>query len=181
MKFATTINILAAISVVYSMVIKRDISVKKVITDLTAALDKLDAAAKAFDGNFQPVVDAADNIIYLIGSSQTTVEGAAPIDFDDAATLLNPVKRLDNHAKTLFEDNKNRVGDVEKAKQCDVAREKLSTVKTAGQKLIDAILNKVTSAYAKVKAKTYVDDFESILTQFQYLFAEGNCVNAREH
>ncbi|KAK9688624.1 hypothetical protein K7432_014348, partial [Basidiobolus ranarum] len=60
MKFATLITILAGISSAYSMVIKRDTPVKKVITDLTAAFDKLDAAAIAFDGNIQPVVNAAD-------------------------------------------------------------------------------------------------------------------------
>ncbi|OAQ22916.1 hypothetical protein K457DRAFT_130921 [Linnemannia elongata AG-77] len=178
MKFAIPITILAAISGAYSMVIKRDTPVKKVITDLTAAFDKLDAAANAFDGNFQPVVDATDYVISLIGSGQTTTEGAAVIGLGDAAALLDPVKELDNHVKTLFNDVKGRVDNAEKAKQCDVTREKLATVSSTGQKLIDTILGKVSSAFAKAQAKPYFDDIKNLLDQFQVLFAEGNCVNA---
>lgn len=178
MKFATPLTILAAISGAYSLVIQRDTTVKKVITDVTAALDDLDKAAKDFNGDIKPVVDAADKVITLITSGQTTADDAAPIGLGDAAGLLDPVKQLDNQAKTLFNDVKGRVGDVEKAGQCDVTREKLSTVNTAGTKLIDTILNKVTSTFAKAQAKPYVDDIKNLLSQSQDLFAEGSCVNA---
>ncbi|KAF9203724.1 hypothetical protein BGZ59_001475 [Podila verticillata] len=178
MKFATIITILAAISGAYSMVIKRDTPVKKVIIDLTAALGELDATANDFDGNIQPVVDAADHVISLIGSGQSTAEGAASIEFFDAVALLEPVKELDDHAKTFFNDVKDRVDDVRKAKQCGVIREKLGIVNTTGQKLVDTILNKVTSAQAQAQAKPYVDDIKSLLDKSQDLFVEGNCVNA---
>ncbi|KAK9763518.1 hypothetical protein K7432_009729 [Basidiobolus ranarum] len=178
MKFATLITILATISGAYSMVIKRDTPVKKVITDLTAAFDKLDTAAIAFDGNVQPVVNAADYVISLIGSGQTIAEGAAPIGLGDAATLLDPIKELDGHIKTFFNDLKGRVGDVGKAKQCDVALGKLGTINSTCQKLIGAIVDKVTSTFAKAQAKPYFDDIKNLLAQSQDLFVKGNCVNA---
>ncbi|KAF9899230.1 hypothetical protein EC991_009276 [Linnemannia zychae] len=178
MKFATLFTILAAIPCAYSIVIKRDTPVKKAITDITAAFDKLDFAANGFNGDIQPVIDAADYVISLIASGQTVTDGAAPIGLGDASTLLNPFKELDNHAKALFDNIKGRVGDIEKAHQCGVTHEKLDIIRSTAQKLIDTIFSKVTSAFFKSQARPYTDDIKRILDQSQDLFAEGNCVNA---
>ncbi|KAK2596696.1 hypothetical protein QQS21_006211 [Conoideocrella luteorostrata] len=178
MKFTAPLTLLVAVSGAYSMVIERDTPVKQVITDVTGGVDKLDAAANNFSGDIKPVVEAAENLISLINNGQTVADGAAPIQLADAASLLQPVKDLDDHAKTLFNDVKGRVGDVEKAGQCDVTREKLGTVSTNGNKLIDSILNKVSSSFARAQAKPYTDDIKSLLQQAQDLFAEGKCVNA---
>lgn len=178
MKFSTPLVVLATITGAYSLVIGRDTPVKKVINDVTDSLKALDTAANSFDGDIQPVVDAADGVINTINNGQQVADGAPPIGLGDAATLLDPVKALDAQAKTLFNDVKGRVPDVEKAKQCDVTREKLSTVNSTGTKLIDTILNKVSSTFAKKQAQPYVDDIKKVLSDAQDLFAEGNCVNA---
>ncbi|GJJ75471.1 hypothetical protein EMPS_07829 [Entomortierella parvispora] len=178
MKFATPIIMLTAMSGAYSMIIKRDTPVKNVITNLAAAFDKLDTTVKAFDGNIQPVVDAADNIISLIASGQITANDAALIGLADTVTLLDSFKELDQSSKTLFNDVKGRVAEVEKAKQCDVTREKLDTINASSKELIGTILRKITVVYAKAQAQPYINHIESTLAQTQDLFAENNCVNA---
>lgn len=176
MKFTTPLTILAAISGAYSLVInKRATPIRQTILDVTASIDQLDAAVNAYNGDFKPVSDAIDDVISVIASGQAIVTGAAPIGLGDAATLLDPVKALENQAKVLLRDVKAHVDDVKAAKQCTNTLGKITTFNTTGQKLVNDIVDKISSAFGKAQAKLYADNIKNTLAQAQDLFEPSNC------
>ncbi|KAF5122580.1 hypothetical protein E5D57_013066 [Metarhizium anisopliae] len=178
MRFATPVTLLAAISGTCAMVIQRDNPLAKCINSVTSSLNKLDVATKSFNGDIQPVVEAADNVIATIQHGQMVTDGTPSIGLFSAAALLQPVQILDNRAKVLFVDVKGRVLDVQKAKKCDVTRAKLSTLNSVGHKLIDTILNKISSGFARNIARPFTDDIKGLLAKSLDLFEGARCVDA---
>jgi hypothetical protein len=177
MKFSAPITILAAISGACAMFAGADHPAQKIITDVTVAVGKLDEAVKAFSGVIQPVIDAADGVLASIVEGQKVADGIGPIELRDAILLYQPVRDLDIRVSGLFEDIKGRIGEVEKARQCDVTREKLTVIDTAGRKLMDTTLNKIQADIAKRVARPIVDNIKRTLTAAKGLFTNDHCVN----
>lgn len=180
MKFTTpfTFTLLAAISGAHSLVVERDASVKNIIADISGGVSSLGRAAQSLNGSsIQPVLTHVDDLIGLINDGQARVDKADTIEVFGAALLFWAVKDLDENMNHNFDTFRGCVGHVKKAKACDLVHEKLTTVSTKGNRLIDAILNKVSSGWAKSWAKPKTDHIRKMLHDAQHLFVKNNCVN----
>ncbi|EFY85948.1 hypothetical protein J3459_017592 [Metarhizium acridum] len=173
MKFAGLA--LLAIPGAHALVLPRDNALPKCLNDVTASINHLDDAARSFDGNITPVVEATDGVTATIQRCQTIVDNSEPIGLSLAVALLKPVQDLDKRAKNLFNDVKDKVDDVKKARQCGVTRNKLGALSSVGRGLTQTIVNKISSGMAKNIAKRYAEEIEKLLAKSQDLFAVGHC------
>ncbi|KID86181.1 cell wall protein [Metarhizium guizhouense ARSEF 977] len=174
MKFAALA--LLALSGTHALILPRgDHTLANCLNDVTSAITKLDAEAKAFEGTIQPVVNATDAVTDNIKTCQTIVDNSQPIGLSGALDLLKPVQEMDKRARNLLDAVKEKVDAVKKAKQCGLTRQKLGALCTAGRTLTQSICNKISNGMAKSIAKRHAGKIENLLTQSQEMFEPGKC------
>lgn len=176
MKFTTSITLFSVISGAFGLVIERDLAtVKKVTADVQAGIDDLGAAAKAFNGDIQPIAEAAAKLITTIKSGTTTVAASSNLSVGDALALVDGTKNLQAHSQALVDQFKARKGDIQKAKQCEVTKATITEINTDSQALIKAIVSKVPPFAQGIAAKQS-QGIINVLNDAQNSFA--NCQDA---
>ncbi|OAA39425.1 Cell wall galactomannoprotein [Metarhizium rileyi] len=179
MKFTTSITILAGASGISAAALTMEPkTLAEVVNSVTSAISNLDTAARNFNGDIAPVIEAADKVIATIHLGQTMADAIPSIDLMSAMPLLEPVKSLESHAKALLDHVRSRVHDVEKAKRCEDTRSTLSVLNSSGRNLMDTIFNKIVDVLARNLALPLMDDIKALLAQALDLFAKGHCVDA---
>ncbi|KAF9961898.1 hypothetical protein BGZ72_001005 [Mortierella alpina] len=160
------------------MVVKReDHTCKKDIIEVTAALQELSGAVKAFRGsNVQPVIDAFDEAIKRMDTGHINANAVGSIDATVAETFSEPIKDLEKYANAFVSDLKGAIHNIEVAKLCDVIRQKLEMVYDKCHLWLETMLGVITPRPSD-SSKYLVHEVKSRLQESQTLVTEGNCVN----
>ncbi|KAM0541761.1 hypothetical protein ACHAPJ_013118 [Fusarium lateritium] len=155
--------------------VQRDLAtVTGVLNHVGTGIDKLDSAVKAFKGDSDPVVDAAENLVKVINSGKTEVDKSDDLSLTDALALQDPVKSLTKKAETLTDDLKAKKSALQEAGLCATTRSQISEINGAAQKLIKSIVSKVPEA-AQGIAEDLASSLTDVLNGAQDSFSESKC------
>ncbi|KAG6036916.1 hypothetical protein E4U19_002934 [Claviceps sp. Clav32 group G5] len=178
MKFTTCLTLFSAFtgaSFALSHNEKRVTPMTRVISDIAAAVSRLHEAAARFDGNIAPVVASSDKLIDLLVTGQSAAETCDPISLGDAISLISPCKLLERKSKMLATIFKDRIDDVKVARGCSMTREKITLIAIHAQKMVEAVVNKMTSPLARSTAKKMTGDIKTRFENVMDTFSEKNC------
>ncbi|KAF4456628.1 cell wall protein [Fusarium austroafricanum] len=157
--------------------VQRDLAtVTGVLNDVGSGIDGLDSAVKAFKGNSDPVVDAAEKLVSVINAGKTKVDKSDDLSLSDALGLQDPVKDLTKKAETLTDDLKAKRPQIQEAGLCGTTRTQISDINTASKKLIASVVSKVPKA-AQGIAENLASGLTDVLNEAQDAFSEKNCVD----
>ncbi|KAG6061883.1 hypothetical protein E4U17_006689 [Claviceps sp. LM77 group G4] len=178
MKFTTCLTLFSAFtgaSYALSHHEKRATPMTRVISDIAAGVSRLHEAASTFDGNITPVVVSSDKLIDLLVRGQSAAETCDPINLGDAISLISPCKLLERKSKMLATIFKDRIDDVKVARACSMTREKITLIAIHAQKMVEAVVNKMTSPLARSTAKKMTGDIRTRFENVMDTFSEKNC------
>ncbi|KAI1206898.1 hydrophobic surface binding protein A-domain-containing protein [Annulohypoxylon truncatum] len=159
--------------------VKRDLAtVTSVVSQVSAAIAKLDTAVKAFDGSdISTVQTDAQALISALTSGASSLSSSGSISLTDAVGLESVVTPLGTAAETLVEDVVAKKDQFEQAAACSVIGNEISSAGTAAKTLVDGVVSQVPEAVqsiAEAAANKIVDTLTSLVSQF----SSDNCVNS---
>ncbi|KAG5921093.1 hypothetical protein E4U61_007167 [Claviceps capensis] len=177
MKFTTSLTLFSAFTGAYALSHheKRATPMTEAISNIAAGVSHLHEAAETFDGNIAPVVTSSDKLIELLASGQHVAESCEPINLGDAISLISPCKSLDRKSKMLVKLFKDRIDAVKAARACNTTREKMTTIAVHANKLVETVVNKMTSPLARSTAKKMTGDIKTRFDNMMNTFSEKNC------
>ncbi|KAF5603300.1 cell wall protein [Fusarium pseudocircinatum] len=159
--------------------VQRDLAtITGVLNDVGSGIDDLDSAVKAFKGDSDPVVDAAESLVSVINDGKTKVDKSDDLSLSDALGLQDPVKDLTKQAETLTDDLKAKKPQLQEAGLCGTTRAQISNINDASKKLIASVVSKVPEA-AQGIAEDLASGLTDVLNDAQDAFSEKNCVDKK--
>ncbi|OAQ67908.1 hydrophobic surface binding protein A domain-containing protein [Pochonia chlamydosporia 170] len=178
MKLTTPLALLALISGGHSLIIKRDLPVAWVLTDVLNRTIELDYAVGNFTNKFKPVADGADNLIKSIDNAQR-VANNTPLRMShyEVTQIIAPFRLLQGKAEDLFDTFEDRKEDVEKAKACGITHKKLGIIGETISKMMRTVTNKVKFPWPLFVVKRHAKNIRKLLADTQSLFSETNCID----
>ncbi len=145
--------------------VKRDRQlIDDILTQNLADVAALQEAADNFSGDEGPLVEAADTFIQNLIDAIPQVNDSDELSLDDTLAISPKVGTLITASQGLVDTFKERLPDVEEVSQCDLVREKLESISTNSQALIEAITDKVADI-AKAIAEQLAEQLVAILNQ----------------
>ncbi|KAG5944207.1 hypothetical protein E4U59_007454 [Claviceps monticola] len=177
MKFTTSLTLFSAFTGAYALSHneKRTTPMTAAISSIAAGVSHLHEAAETFDGNIEPVVARSDKLIELLANAQQVAESCEPIGLGDAISLISPCKSLDRKSKMLVKLFKDRIDDVKAARACNTTRDKMTSIAVYANKLVETVVNKMTSPLARSTAKKMTGDIKTRFDNIMNAFSEKNC------
>ncbi|KAG6090445.1 hypothetical protein E4U15_005037 [Claviceps sp. LM218 group G6] len=178
MKFTTSLTLLSAFTGAYALSHsneKRTTPMTRAISDIAAGVSRLHEAASSFDGNIGPVVASSDKLIELLITGENIAETCDPISLGDAISLISPCKLLERKSKMLVKVFKDRIDDVKVARGCNLTREKITVIAVHANKMVETVVDKMTSPLARSTAKKMTGDIKTRFDNMMDSFSEKNC------
>lgn len=150
---------------------------EQIINDIKDGLKNFGDAAAAFNGDIQPVKDAADAALAKADADITLGQNMTPLDFDDCYNLVTPLKLVQQQAYRLEKQLIPRKPEVEQYGQCDTVRGYIAQALSRSDTIIATIKSKVpTKTYRIIdqQAQILLAKVQEAADQFN----SANCVNA---
>ncbi|KAK3186912.1 hypothetical protein K4F52_004356 [Lecanicillium sp. MT-2017a] len=169
------LTVLFFAAVVSAGVVPRDLQTfRNVMAAVQTKTDALDAAVNAYNGNVQPVSDAADDLVDTVDSGNTQLVGQPQLSLSDTLVLNQDVTAFKSHARTLVDDLKAKRPQVITDGHCGLVRDKITEINSSSDTLINTLVSKVDPA-AKAIAEGQAKDIRAILQDAKDSYSTANC------
>uniref|UniRef100_A0A1D1XXJ6 Uncharacterized protein n=1 Tax=Anthurium amnicola TaxID=1678845 RepID=A0A1D1XXJ6_9ARAE len=177
MKFAVVAAL--ASSAAAGVTVRDAAAVQAILTSIQSATEKVDTAAKAYNGGTPTdVYSAASDLTSAITSGESKVKASGPLQAADAITLQTPVKDLTTVSQTLVKDLIAKRSLVEEAGQCSEALSNVNSVYSAGTDLVNAVISQVQGGAAiQSVAAQLASPLTVVLKSATEAFGTASCVD----
>ncbi len=179
MKYAAILSVgLAAIA--SASIGERDAApYKKVVQNITSAVENLDSVVQQYNGgDKQAVLDASNALVKSLDDGKTTIDGLDDLNASDAGPLSGDLMTLSSKSQALTDELKSKRGDVEQASECDSVRKAIGDINTSAQALVKAAVSKIPKTLQPL-AQGFVSDFTKSFNDTQDYFSTTNCQNGK--
>ncbi|OTB01725.1 hypothetical protein M426DRAFT_44517, partial [Hypoxylon sp. CI-4A] len=157
--------------------VARDLaSVTSVVSQVSAAITKLDTTVKAFDGSDLTGVktDAEALVSALTSGASALASGGDELSLTDALGLQDAVTPLGPAAAALVKDVTAKKSQFEQAGLCGTVDSAITDAGTAAKSLVDGVIAQVPQAVQSI-AKSAADGLVDTLTKLASQFASDQC------
>ncbi|XDG01583.1 hypothetical protein ABKA04_001198 [Annulohypoxylon sp. FPYF3050] len=159
--------------------VKRDLAtVTSVVSQVSAAITKLDASVKTFDGSdLTSVQSNAQALISALTSGASSLASSGAISLTDALGLQSVVTPLGSAAETLVQDVVDKKDKFQQAAACSVVGNEISSAGTAAKSLVDGVVSMVPEAAQSI-AQSVASKIVDTLTNLASEFSSDKCKNS---
>lgn len=158
--------------------VQRDIAtVSSVVAQVSGAITQLDTSVKAFSGDATKVTADSTNLLTVLKSGVSTIQGSTDLSLTEALGLQSSVSSLQTASDALVADLGMMKTAFEQARLCSVVSSTVTEVQSSSKGLIDAVVAKVPSAAQSI-ASSLTAGLQNSLSVGVGLFANGNCTDA---
>ncbi|KAJ3498752.1 hypothetical protein NLG97_g872 [Lecanicillium saksenae] len=138
MRFSTTIAMAAMANGAFGALVDVVVAAVGAAADDTGALNK---AVLAFNGDIDPVVNAAAKLITDVTNGKKNVDATPgpPLDEDGVFAVVGVITPLNQNSQDLVASLKARKPDVEKGGYCELVQKQSQTIYTVSTALINTV------------------------------------------
>ncbi|KAI0883127.1 hydrophobic surface binding protein A-domain-containing protein [Annulohypoxylon maeteangense] len=159
--------------------VQRDLAtVTSVVSQVSAAITKLDTSVKSFDGSdLSGVQTNAQALISALTSGASTLGSSGSISLSDALSLQSVVTPLGTVAQTLVDDVIAKKDKFQQAAACSTVGTQISNAGTAAKSLVDGVVAQVPEAAQSI-AESVASKIVDTLTNLTSEFSSDKCKNS---
>jgi len=159
-------------------VVERDIAtVTSAVTQVDGSIRNLDQAIRSFNGDATQINSAAQSLVNTLNTATTQIQQSSNLTVEDALSLQSTVSSLQTDGSNLIADLEAKKSAIEAASMCNTIFQQTSSISTAAQNLITAVISKLPNSVQSV-GNQLAAGVVATLQQPMMDFSASNCTNA---